>query len=128
MAGCAVCTGGMAKCAFGAAPTPLTFLPTSMTMASTGPIGSCVDCVPFVNIKPFGVCMSLANPTTAALTAAAFGVLTPGPCIPVPAGTWIPTGTTMVASGPILTQTSVLTCAYGGVIQIMVPGQFTVQA
>ena len=32
-----------------------------------------------VNIMPFGVCASLANPTTASATSAAMGVLTPYP-------------------------------------------------
>jgi hypothetical protein len=86
-----------------------------------------MDTVPFLNIAPFGVCMSMANPITAALTAAALGVLTPGPCMPTPAGTWIPTNPmVMGAPGPMLSMDSMLVCAYGGVIKINVPGQFTV--
>jgi hypothetical protein len=86
-----------------------------------------MDTVPFLNIAPFGVCNSMMNPTTAALTAAAFGVLTPGPCIPTPAGTWIPTNPMVMASpGPLLSSDSILMCAFGGVIKINVPGQFTV--
>jgi hypothetical protein len=71
--------------------------------------------------------MSLANPVTAALTAAAFGVLTPGPCIPTPAGIWTPTKPTVMAKpGPMLTGDSILACAFGGVIKINMPAQFTV--
>jgi hypothetical protein len=98
-----------------------------MVMGSAGPMGTCADCVPFLNVKPFGVCMSLANPITAAQTAAALGVLTPGACIPVPAGMWIPMKPVVMAKpGPILTSDSMLMCAYGGMIKITLPGQFTV--
>ena len=41
-----------------------------------------MDNKPFANILPFGLCTSLANPITAAQTAAALGVLTPGTCTP----------------------------------------------
>lgn len=115
----------LAKCSFGAAPTPLTFLPTSMAFTTaTGPVGSCVDVVPFLNIKPFGVCMTLSNPMTAALTAAALGVFTPAPCIPVPVGTWLPTAPVIGMVGPILTDASCLMCAYGGCIKIIMPAEF----
>jgi hypothetical protein len=98
-----------------------------MLMGAAGPMGSCADCIPFLNIVPFGVCSSILNPTTASLTAAALGVLTPGPCIPTPAGMWIPTKPTVMSKmGPMLTSDSMLICAYGGVIKINMPAQFTV--
>lgn len=119
-------TLALAKCSFGAAPSPLTFLPASMMITNMGPIGSCIDFVPFLNVKPFGVCMTLANPMTAALTAAAWGVLTPAPCIPVPVGPWIPTAPVIGMVGPILTDASCLMCAYGGCIKINMPAEFFV--
>ncbi|MDR3155896.1 MAG: DUF4280 domain-containing protein [Holosporaceae bacterium] len=124
--GFCLCMGALASCsAFGAAPTPLTFLPSTI-MGSAGPIGTMPDCIPFANITPFGVCRSILNPTTAALTAAALGVLTPGPCIPTPAGAWIPTKpTVMSAKGPTISNDAMLMCAYGGQIKALVPGQFT---
>lgn len=126
--GYAAGTLALARCSFGVAPTPLTFLPLSMMLTPMGPIGSCIDFVPFLNVKPFGVCMTLSNPMTAALTAAALGVFTPAPCIPVPVGPWIPTTPSMGLVGPLLTDASCLMCAYGGCIKIAMPAQFLVQA
>lgn len=120
------CTGALLSCPMGLMPTPLNVIPKNM-FGLTGPIATCTDCIPFVNIVPFGVCKSLLNPSTAALTAAAFGVLTPGPCIPTPAGMWIPTKPNVMGiTGPILPNNSMLICAFGGIIKINIPGQFKV--
>jgi hypothetical protein len=125
--GFTVCTGALSMCPFGAAPGSLTFLPASMLMGPSGPMGACTDCIPFLNVSPFGVCMSMANPITAAQTAAAAGVLTPGACIPTPAGTWLPSKPTIVGkTGPTLTNDSTLICSFGGTIKINMPAQSTV--
>ena len=79
---------------------------------------------PILNVLPFGACSSLSNPTVAAATTAALGVLTPMPCIPVPAGTWIPGSTKAILKGmPALDSAAKLMCSWGGVIQILNPGQ-----
>ena len=122
------CTGTLLSCPFGTVPTFMNILPKTL-WGPTGPMATCTDCVPFLNIVPFGVCRSLLNPTTAALTAAAFGVLTPGPCIPTPAGIWVPTKPNVIGpTGPVLTNNSILVCAFGGVIKVNSPGQFKVMA
>lgn len=118
--------GSLLSCPFGMAPGVLTVLP-KMVMGPTGPLGTCMDCIPFLNISPFVMCKSLANPTTAALTASHFGVLTPGPCIPVPAGMWIPIKPNLISTpSPVLDNSSILMCAFGGAIKINMPGQFMV--
>ena len=118
--GFGACLGSMCQCPMGVAPTPLTFLPGTL-LGPTGPVGQIPDCIPFLNIIPFGVCKSMVNPMTASLTAAALGVFTPGPCIPVPAGTWLPIKPNVLApKGPVVTSDSMLICAYAGVIQIKV--------
>ena len=81
--GVQVVSTGMMMCPFGAAPSTLNVLPTNRVMCASMPAATIMDFAPFVNIPPFGVCMSLANPMVAAATAAALGVLTPMPCIPV---------------------------------------------
>jgi len=101
-------------------------LPTNRTMTSSVPAANIMDNIPMVNILPFGMCMSLANPTVASATAAAMGVLTPMPCIPVTPGPWIPgSPTVMLGKMPALNNSCKLMCAYAGVISIIVPGQFT---
>lgn len=92
------------------------------------PIATIMDNVPMKNILPFGMCSSMANPMVAAATAAAFGALTPMPCIPVIPAPWAPgSPTVMIANKPALNQTSKLMCAYGGVIQINNPGTTNIQ-
>lgn len=122
-----VCSGAVLQCSFGAAPSALNVLPTNRTMAGGPPAATIMDNIPMVNVPPFGVCSSMANPAVAAATAAALGVLTPMPCVPVPAGPWVPgSPTVLIGSMPALNNTSKLMCAWAGVIQINFAGQTTV--
>ena len=112
-------------CSFGAAPSALNVLPVSRVMCGA-PVANIMDQVPMVNIMPFGMCSSLANPTVAAATAAALGVLTPMPCIPATAGPWAPgSPTVMVGGKPAVNNTCKCMCSYGGVIQAVSPAQQT---
>jgi len=121
-----VCMGATTQCSFGMAPSTLMVLPQNRTMTGP-PDANIMDNKPLVNILPFGMCTSPANPTVAAATAAALGVLTPMPCVPAIPGPWVPGSPTVLIAGmPALNNTSKLMCAYGGVIQIVVPGQVTV--
>lgn len=121
-----VCMGATLMCSFGVAPSSLVVLPTNRTLTSNMPAANIMDHIPMVNILPFGMCTSLANPTVAAATAAALGVLTPMPCIPVTPAPWIPGApTVMVGNMPGLDNNCKLMCAWAGVIQITVPGQVT---
>ncbi len=119
--------GAMLQCSFGAAPSTLTILPTNRVLTST-PDANIMDYVPMLNILPFGMCSSLANPTVAAATSAAMGVLTPMPCIPATAAPWVPgSPTVLIGNMPALNNSSKCMCSFAGVIQIVNPGQFTVQ-
>ena len=121
-----VCMGATLQCSFGAAPSTLAVLPANTVLTAT-PDANIMDNKPLVNIMPFGMCSSLANPTVAAATAAALGALTPMPCVPVIPAPWVPgSPTVLIANMPALNNSSKLMCAYAGVIQIVNPGQTTV--
>ena len=97
-----VCMGAMCQCSFGAAPSTLVVTPENKTLT----------------------CSSLANPTVAAATSAALGVLTPMPCVPVIAAPWAPgCPTVLIANKPALNDSSKLMCNWGGVISINNAGQ-----
>jgi hypothetical protein len=123
-----VCNGAGLMCSFGLAPSRLTVLPVERMMTSSQPAATIMDYQPLVNIQPFGMCISPANPMVAAATAAALGVLTPQPCIPMTVAPWVPGAPTVLLGGkPALDNTCQLMCMWGGVIQVTVPGQFTEQ-
>ena len=120
------CMGASMMCSFGAAPSTLVVLPTNKVLATT-PAANIMDNKPIVNIPPFGVCMSPSNPTVAAATAAALGVLTPMPCVPVTAApSIVGSPTILIGNMPTLDNNSKLMCNWGGVIQFVAPGQFKV--
>ncbi|MUT65916.1 DUF4280 domain-containing protein [Paenibacillus sp. NEAU-GSW1] len=122
-----VCGGASLQCTFGMAPGTLNVLPLNLVTTTT-PIANIMDNKPMMNITPFGVCSSLANPAVASATAAALGVLTPQPCVPVTAAPWAPgSPTVLIANMPALNNMSKCMCAWGGVIQIVNPGQVTIQ-
>lgn len=113
----------MMTCSFGVAPSTLNVVPISRVFIEGKPAATIKDMVPFMNIPPFGMCTSLANPTVAAATSAALGVLTPMPCVPVSAGPWKPGAMrTQIGGSPALTAGSLCNCAWGGVITIGFPG------
>ena len=125
--GLQVCTGASLTCSFGAAPSSLVVLPVGRVLTQT-PAATIMDHLPMVNVVPFGMCSSLANPTVAAATTAALGALTPMPCIPMTTAPWIVGAPTLlIGDKPALNNSSTLMCNWGGVIQITMPGQTTVQ-
>ena len=121
-----VCNGALLQCSFGAAPSTFVVLPINRVLTSNQPAANIMDHQPMVNVMPFGVCSSIANPTVAAATAAALGVLTPMPCVPNTPAPWAPGAPTdLLANQPSLNDTSKLMCMWGGVISVSFPGQTT---
>jgi hypothetical protein len=116
-----VTLGAMLSCSFGLAPSSLVVVDPRVP-AESKPGANINDHIPMVNIMPFGMCQSLANPTVAAATAAALGVLTPMPCVPVIPAPWAPGSPTVLLRGmPALNNTSKCMCTWAGVIQITNP-------
>jgi hypothetical protein len=120
--------GAILDCSFGAAPSTLIIAVPHRTFVGPVPAAANImDNVPISNIAPFGTCTTLSNPTVAAATAAALGVLTPMPCVPVTLAPWTPgSPSVLVENMPALNDTSTLMCTWGGIIQVTLPGQMTV--
>ena len=122
-----VCNGAILKCSFGTVPGTMTVLPANMVMTAT-PIANIMDYIPMTNIMPFAMCTSMSNPTVAAATSAAQGVLTPMPCTPVTTAPWSPGSSTMlIANQPALNDGCTLMCAWGGTIEVTNAGQSTIE-
>ncbi len=121
------CLGATLRCSFGVAPSELMVLPVNRVITNDRPDANIGDHVPLINILPFGMCISEANPAVIAATIAALGVPTPAPCIPATPSPWIP-GSVNVLLGnqPSLSSDSKLMCLWAGVITIVQPGEETV--
>lgn len=61
-----VTSGAQLMCSFGMAPSALNVLPASKVQCSNMPPACITDNQPMVNIMPFGMCTSMANPQVAA--------------------------------------------------------------
>ena len=116
-------------CSMGTAPAPVKVTSQSKVLADGKPAATITDSQGGANIGPFGMCTSMANPAVSAATAAAMGVLTPQPCMPVAAGTWIATKPKVLIGGkPCLTGDCKMMCAYAGSVSVTFPGQVKVTA
>ena len=116
-----VCTGATMQCAMGT--TPSNFAAMGAAVTTNTPVGVVTD-ITLSNIPPFGLCQSPSNPQVAAATAAAAGVLTPQPCMPLVPAPWAPGSSVVALDGvPVLDDSSQCTCAWGGAVSVTSPGQ-----
>ena len=119
-----VCNGARLTCSMGSSVSMLVVLPNRKVLLDGQPQANIMDHKPMVNIMPFGLCRSLANPTVAAATAAHHGVLTPMPCIPNTTTPWLNGEKKLLMKQfPALCQDCKLTCAWAGTISIIHCGQ-----
>ena len=117
-----VCAGAMLQCTFGMAPGSFMVVDPMRAKVQNKPIANIMDNKPMVNIMPFGMCQSMANPTVASATAAALGVLTPMPCIPVIMAPWAPPAQVKISNMPALINNAKCMCNWGGQISVTMPG------
>lgn len=116
------------RCSFGTAPTVLSVTSGVTVLTSGLTSGTILDYAPLANVPSFALCQSLANPSVAAATAAAMGTLTPMPCVPNCPAPWVPgSPTVLVCGSPALNDSSNLTCSWGGLIEISLTPNSTVQ-
>jgi hypothetical protein len=123
MMGIAVVSGATYMCSFGTTPGTLNVTSQAATILSNMPAATIQDVAPMASVTPCGMCTTVSNPAVAAATAAALGVLTPQPCIPVPVGVWLGGKGPMISGIPGLSNEAKLLCSYGGMINIVSPGQ-----
>ena len=119
-------TGATLKCTMGAAPSVFTAqgLPGVPQTLGSLPAATITEFVPMMNIPPFGMCKSPANPTVASATAAAMGTLTPMPCVPNVVAPWDPPSGVVTVNGlAVATAQSKCMCAYEGTISVQMPTQ-----
>ena len=110
--------GASIMCPFGAAPGTLVVVPKGPpVLVENKPAATIMDHIPFVNIMPFGICNSPANP--AAVAAKAVGAT--APCTPVTAAPWVPgSPTVLINNFPALNATCTLMCALAGGVPITI--------
>lgn len=114
-------------CTMGLGPSTLSVLPVNRVRAQGQLAANIGDHVPIVNITPFPLCNSIANPVVAAATAAKLGVFTPAACLPLTPAPWAPGSPTVRIGGlPALSSSSTCQCAWGGVISVVNPVAVTV--
>ena len=124
-----VVNSAQVMCSFGTTPSALGVLPTNKVLGTAQPVANVLDTIPLTNILSFGMCTSLLNPAVAAATTAAQGVLTPMPCVPATSAPWTPgVPQVLIAASPAVDEASTCMCSYGGEIEVVSPGQLSVES
>jgi hypothetical protein len=113
--------GAKLKCSEGSSPSSL-IVSSHCTDQDEQAVATTEDYHPFANVPPFGMCKAPSNPAVAAATAAAQGVLTPQPCVPVLPAPWSPGSSAVAIDGVrVLTADSTCGCTWSGTIEITDP-------
>jgi len=112
------------KCSFGDQTSKLQVVSGYNAKVCGNLIANVMDYKPMTNILPFGKCQTTNNPQVASATRANDGSLKPQPCVPNLPAPWAKVKEDVqVGSQAALLEGSKLTCAYGGGIEIVDPGQ-----
>ncbi|MDP4180313.1 MAG: DUF4280 domain-containing protein [Bacillota bacterium] len=119
-----VVQGAKLKCSFGDNESNFQIPMDHKISINNKPQGNIMDFKPNMNILPFGMCSSLANPTVAAATAANYGRLQKMPCIPVTVTPWFNAKMNVLLENfPAMLDCSKTTCMWCGIISITDCGQ-----
>jgi hypothetical protein len=119
-----VCGGAELKCSCGDQTSNLQVVSGHNAKVCGNLIANIMDYQPMTNIMPFGNCQTTSNPQVAAATSANGGALAPQPCVPNIPAPWAKVKADVkVSQQAALLEGSLLTCAYGGQIEIVDPGQ-----
>ncbi len=119
-----LCSGATLKCNQGDNNSDYSVLPSRGVFVNDKAVAVISDTKPMVNIKPFGMCKSMANPTVAAATAANRGQLKKMPCIPNTASPWSEGMSFFLAADEqVPCDKSKCMCTYGGEISVVNVGQ-----
>lgn len=111
-----VCRGATLQCSFGILPSILNILYQGAAFSPLNGLATVFDCLPVVNVLPFGACSSPTNPQPAVAGGKA--------CVPVFLGIWEMTAPEFLFLFlPVLQSDSRLFCTYGGTVTISQPGQ-----
>ena len=123
-----VVTGAIVQCAGAVPPGIASFVANPGTVKGMKvDVGTKMQFTP-ANMATFGMCNLPANPTVAAATSAALGVLTPMPCVPAIAAPWMPGAMKVkINKIPALHDGCTANCSYGGLISVKFPGQVKVK-
>lgn len=111
--------GATLGCSHGSTTGPLSIALGRRATAGNALVATVRDHASLMNIAPFGMCSSLANPRVAAATAAAQGKLTPQFCVPHTPTQWSQSDGAVDLDGvDALHEGATCGCAWGGRIQV----------
>lgn len=116
-----VADGATIHCSMGSSPSSLRVVrPFSVDEHA---LATVADHAPAVNIMPFGMCRSTANPQVITATAAAQGVLTPQPCVPATSAPWSGGSPHVtIADQAAITESSTCSCQWAGTVSVASAG------
>jgi len=119
-----IVAGAKVKCSFGEQSVSLQLPLDHKIFINEKAQANITDFKPMLNIPPFGMCSSMANPTVAAATAANYGRLQKMPCIPVLTMPWIGgKADLLLGDQPALLKSACLNCQWAGQIKFEDDGQ-----
>ena len=117
-------------CSMAMAPLPqkvVLFVPKDKILTGGKSMANIMNNKPMMEIPSFKMCKSPSNPLVMAATAAAMGVLTPAPCMPMFVGPWlIGNPKVLIGSMPALNKSHKIMCAYGGCVSVLFSGSSNV--